>query len=343
MQKLSFKKNLPKLNKIKLNSIVFIDKNVANLSFVKLWLKDFDYVFKLKAGESLKSFNSFEKTANKLINQVPDISRDWTFIAVGGGSVGDFVGFIASVYMRGCNLIHIPSTWLSAIDSSHGGKTALNFKGKKNQIGSFYPAQKTFLVEKLLSSQNNVLLKNSLSEIVKIAIIDGNVWAKKLFLDHNFHSNIFYYLKPAIQAKLKIVNKDLFDKKGIRMTLNLGHTFGHALESLLQIPHGQAVGQGLIFSLNWSYEKKYISKKDYSFYISYLKQACGIIPLYELKKRLLKSKLSEELLRIQFTGDKKILKGKKQFVFCKGLGKVFIKKITEDQFVAEAKRQGWLL
>src|SRR5690606_36298588 len=104
-------------------------------------------------GEELKQIKNFPGHIRKISKVLGEANhRGLTIIVVGGGSVGDFGGFVASVYRRGVNLIHIPSTWLAAVDSSHGGKTALNVFSVKNQIGSFYPAKEIYLLEPLLAT-----------------------------------------------------------------------------------------------------------------------------------------------------------------------------------------------
>ena len=123
-----------------------LDKNAA----FKKWSRSFKFKIALKSGEKLKTLDSLQEMLKKMNQLDLPQTANFTFISVGGGSVGDFTGFLASIYLRGRQLIHIPSTWLSAIDSSHGGKNGLNLFNDKNQLGTVYPAQKNFLVKKLL-------------------------------------------------------------------------------------------------------------------------------------------------------------------------------------------------
>src|SRR5438445_1275287 len=120
----------------------------------KKWMKQIPLRYAVQAGEGLKSIDLFPEHISKITALCEKASvRKLTIVVVGGGSVGDFGGFVASILKRGVRLVHLPSTWLAAIDSAHGGKTALNVGGAKNQIGTFYPATEVVLVKSLLLSQ----------------------------------------------------------------------------------------------------------------------------------------------------------------------------------------------
>ncbi|MBI4212007.1 MAG: hypothetical protein HY540_05155, partial [Deltaproteobacteria bacterium] len=221
-------------------------------------MKTFPQCYPVTSGETLKAVEHFPKHIRSILMFTSEISRrDLTIICVGGGSVTDFGGFVASVLKRGVNLVHIPSTWLAAIDAAHGGKTALNVAGIKNQIGTFYPASKIFLVKEVLMAQPEPRANEALPELVKIAMIDGGVWAQKLLEDEQTASSalIWKNLRHAIAAKQRIVAQDPYEKNGKREVLNLGHTVGHVYEAYYGMPHGEAIAHGLRFALKWSLKK----------------------------------------------------------------------------------------
>lgn len=260
---LEFLTRFPSKKELPNPSLLIVDKNLLQFPTVKKWLKQFSFVYPIEAGEKLKQLKSFEKHLHSILNLTQTIPpHPLTFVAIGGGSVGDFVGFLASTFKRGAPLIHIPSTWLAAIDSAHGGKTALNIGVFKNQIGTFYPAQKVILCHPLLLTQPVERTQDAMGEILKTALLaGGNLW-KKIHQEKLFNSQkLWNYLPFLIDYKYKIVLKDPFEKKGLRHVLNLGHTFGHTFELEFKLSHGQAVNLGLLMSLKLSEFKGIMSTK----------------------------------------------------------------------------------
>ncbi|MFP5520293.1 MAG: 3-dehydroquinate synthase family protein [Bdellovibrionia bacterium] len=231
----------------------------------KAWIQKFKYRYPVKAGESLKNLDKFPQHVakiSKLIGHLP--VRNLTVLAVGGGSVGDFAGFFASVYKRGVKLIHLPSTWLAAIDSAHGGKNALNVGKTKNQIGTFYNPTEIYLCQDLLFSQPVVRAHEAFAEIFKIALLTGeDFWRQFSEIQDCDHNHLWKFLGTAIEAKYRVVAEDPYEETGYRHLLNFGHTFGHVVELTHGMPHGIAVNVGLHFALLWSVEKKYLSTQDY--------------------------------------------------------------------------------
>lgn len=246
-------------------SIVMIDARVARLPAVKAWLSAFPFRRVLRAGEDLKTLSSFQREVEFWQSRWgAKLSRDFRVVAIGGGSVGDFAGFVASVYWRGLRLVHVPSTWLAALDSAHGGKTALNVGGAKNQIGSFHPAEEVILVRELLEAQPPERAKDARGELLKMALLNGGAWAKPIRAAYerelqsqqlktgqdvaNWEKLIWKNLPAAVEAKLRVVRKDPREQTGQRQILNLGHTWGHVLEATHAWPHGRCVELGLHFA-----------------------------------------------------------------------------------------------
>lgn len=282
-------------------SLVVYDRKLSSCApGFRSWLKSFPNQVAVVAGENLKSLEKFSEFSMRIHRDFGDrINRSWTVIAVGGGSVGDFAGFFASVYKRGLRLVHVPSTWLAAIDSSHGGKTALNLAGSKNQIGTFYESSETWIVRSLLESQKTAgdrkRVDDAMGELAKIALIDGGPWALKLKRPRDTQKWLYSKLKRAISAKNAIVDRDPFESNGIRSILNLGHTWGHVLEVAMPLSHGIAVGQGLYFALDLCRELKRAKPRELDAIESWLLKL-GIsrlqlkIPAAKAKSLLLKDK-----------------------------------------------------
>jgi 3-phosphoshikimate 1-carboxyvinyltransferase len=240
--------------------IILYDKKLNKIPIFLNWKNKFKYSQPLIAGEKLKSITSYAEHVEQILKKCPDIQSDkFTIVSIGGGSVGDFCGFVASTLKRGVRLIHMPTTWLSAIDSAHGGKTALNVNGFKNQLGTFYPSTKTFIVKSLLNKQPASLENEAYGELFKMSLIQGGQVYQNLKQVKKI--TLWPLLQPVIKGKMDIVRKDPFEKIGLRQILNLGHTIGHVIEAEFGKPHGTSVLLGTIFSLRWSYHKNYLSEK----------------------------------------------------------------------------------
>lgn len=338
ISKVLFTKKLPNSAQLGKEVLVIFDRKLlSKVSQFKKWLGNFDYSYGVEGGEKIKSVKELPLHLEKILKIASGMSRELTVVVVGGGSIGDFGGFIASVLKRGVRLIHIPSTWLSAIDSAHGGKTALNVENTKNQIGTFYPAEIIFVVQEILISQPVQRQIEALGEIIKMGLLNSkikpNYW-QKFFSSKKLTFNEFRNLKKIISAKYEIVKKDPFERKGQRKLLNLGHTIGHGLESQLKLSHGEAVGQGLIFACEWSRQLGYLDDVNFS------KIQKNWFAPFGLKRFSVKG-ISRSDLEKQLGRDKKRTPGNKiDFVFIKGIGKPILRKISIAECCQEAERQG---
>jgi len=335
--KISYQKNLPTLAQLTQGTdilgqaelVIFYDKKLLKIAFFKQWLKQFNYKIPLKAGESLKTLFSFQSCLIKL-QKIP-ISKQTVFVAVGGGSIGDFISFLASTYQRGKGLIHIPSTWLAAVDSAHGGKNGLNFLKVKNQIGTFYPAQKIFLCQDLLFFQPKENTQDAFGEVIKMALISRPQLLKNIEITPQF---IWKNLATLISGKNAIVKKDPYEDKGLRQVLNLGHTMGHVFESAHGLSHGQSVLLGLLFSLRWSLQRKYLSPQD--FY-----KLCGLIFEVPFKLHYADAlRVPDAKIISLLTKDKKVTSTKNlRFVFLQKIGKPKIYTVSINEILVEIRRQ----
>jgi 3-dehydroquinate synthase len=218
--------------------------------------------FKFPSGESSKSFETIYPVLTWLIEN--GLERGSGIIALGGGVTGDAVGFIASIYLRGVPFFQMPTTLLSMVDSSVGGKVAVNHHLGKNLIGSFYPPLGIYINISFLKSLPEREFNSGLAECVKHALLDGIEAIDWLF--QNYESIISrdketlkHLIERNITVKASIVEKDE-KESGIREYLNLGHTFAHALEKHFSytdiLLHGEAVSLGLIAALKLSIEFK---------------------------------------------------------------------------------------
>lgn len=337
--KVNIKSNIKSLNKMpavaqldvknQSDVVIFYDKKLYKNKFIQTWLKPYANKVALNAGESLKTLNSYAQILKK-ISTLP-IHKKTVFVALGGGSVGDFVGFLASTYHRGQKLVIIPSTWLAAIDSAHGGKNGLNFLNTKNQIGTFYCPDKIIFVKPLLMAQPQQLVNEAFGETFKIGIINRPKILSKPKISSNF---LWKNLSVMVSGKYAVVNKDPLEKSGVRQILNLGHTMGHVFESVHKISHGEAVLLGMLFAARYSYHLEYLSQKEFIF----ISRALFLVPLsikYSHVLKIADSKIKQLLLK-----DKKINTSEKlNYIFIHKIGSVFVREIKISDLLQEIQRQ----
>lgn len=204
----------------------------------------------LPSGEENKTLRNIEIILEKALSS--GLARDSTFIGFGGGVVTDMTAFAASLFMRGAKLELVPTTLLAMSDAAVGGKTGIDFLNFKNCVGTFYPASKIYMPIDALNTLSEAEFRSGLAEVFKTALL----YAPKLFQimaerkDEILSRNsdlLMEVVKRCVQAKAHVVERDLRES-GERMYLNLGHTFGHALESVAgfgKVTHGDAVAWGI--------------------------------------------------------------------------------------------------
>lgn len=257
------KKVLPNLGANFSTSLLLFDQSLGEISGVKSWSEKFALSLPLMAGEDLKTLASLERVTEQMLAASDEVSIE-QIVVLGGGSLGDFAGFLASIWKRGVPLIQIPSTWLAAMDSAHGGKTALNLGAYKNQMGTFWPAKEVYLIESLLLKQPAIRAEEAFGEAVKMALLAGGKLWNQIKIAQQPDSQLLWKILPeVIQAKYQVVLRDPFETKGLRQILNLGHTLGHVWEISHKVPHGEAVAAGLRVAVEISRKKKWMSGKDY--------------------------------------------------------------------------------
>ena len=263
-------------------------------------------IFTLNKGEKSKSFSSYKKILNKLLELKFD--RSDIIIALGGGVVGDIAGFSAATYLRGIRYIQIPTTLLAQVDSSVGGKTAINVIQGKNLVGAFYNPSLVLISTSFLGTLSEDEYKSGLGEVVKYALI-GNKKLRNIIeknskdVKNRNESILKTIIEESVKTKSKIVTKDE-KESGIRAILNFGHTFGHAIEAhnnYKNITHGAAITLGMVIASKLSFLEGHIN--DYQ-----LDNVVNLIDSLGLNTDHSKYKYSQ--LKQYFLSDKKIKDGK---------------------------------
>lgn len=202
-------------------------------------------VYTVEMGEASKSIEMFSQLLEIMLKN--GFSRKDCVVAVGGGVVGDLSGFVASAYMRGVDFYNIPTTLLSQIDSSIGGKTAVNFCGVKNIVGAFYQPKKVLIDPQVLKTLPNRQISNGLAEAIKMSLTSDKELFD-IFENEDIQSNIEQIIIRSLKIKKNVVEQDE-KESGIRKILNFGHTIGHSIESsegLSELYHGECVALGMI-------------------------------------------------------------------------------------------------
>lgn len=276
-----------------------------------------EYVF--NAGESSKSIEEFEKILE--FAAANGLTRSDFIVALGGGVCGDLSGFAAASYMRGIKFVQIPTTLLAAVDSSVGGKTAVNLKGGKNLAGAFHQPSLVITDPDTFKSLDKEYYLDGVSESIKYGILSD----KELFdkFKGNTEENIESIIADCTRIKSKLVSEDEFDT-GARQLLNLGHTFGHSIEKLssLTISHGHAVAIGMVIAARAA-EKMGLCEKGT------LDEIISILKINSLPTEC--PFTAEEIYSGALT-DKKRTGGYISVVLPEKIGKCILKKVSIEEF-----------
>lgn len=294
----------------------------------------------LPAGEATKSFPNFEDLCEELLSL--GIERKTTLIALGGGVVGDITGFAASVLLRGLNFIQIPTTLLAQVDSSVGGKTGINTGQGKNLVGSFHQPLLVLADMDTLSTLPKRELLAGYAEVVKYGLINDTSFFS--WLETNGTALIegdaevrTQAVLTSCKAKAAIVGEDE-KEKGARALLNLGHTFGHALEAESgygdALLHGEAVAIGTIMAFSISANMGLCPQSD----LDRVRAHFNAIGLPTTLENLSTEGWTAEKLLAHMGKDKKVADGKITFVLTKGIGQAFLTNdVTEADLLKTLK------
>lgn len=283
----------------------------------------------LPAGEKTKSFKFLQQVIDSVLNL--SIERGFTLIALGGGVIGDLTGFAASCILRGIDFIQIPTTLLSMVDSSVGGKTGINTAQGKNLVGAFYQPRKVLMDLDLLTTLPKREFISGYAEVAKYGLInnpDFFTWLERNIsaIKKRKAQALLYAIAESCKAKRDIVATDERESN-VRALLNLGHTFGHALEAETgfsrKMLHGEAVAIGMLQAMQLSVNLSLCPAADLERAKAHLKKAGLPVAPPTLDKHALLNHMRK---------DKKVNDGKMVFILSRGIGKAFISSdITEQQ------------
>lgn len=321
-------------------STIIVGESIANLSkyipgkgvFIitdenvdKLYSNSFPNFPKyvVKAGEASKNLLSVSEIYRWLLDAGAD--RSSFVVGIGGGVVCDIAGFVASTYMRGIEFGFVATSLLAQVDASVGGKNGVDLDGYKNIVGTFNQPRFVICDISMLKTLPSVELSNGLAEMVKHTLIADA--ADFAFMEENIErlmgcdvEVITYLLAKSVHIKASIVSADE-QEKGERKKLNLGHTWGHAVEKISGLPHGQSVSIGLEFAARLSTEKGLLEKRDYMRLMNLLRElqlpiCTSINPL----------RIFEAL-----TKDKKKVDNSVDFILMKRIGNVVIERLELNE------------
>lgn len=205
--------------------------------------------FIIPQGESSKCFDMYKALLSRLV--LSDFTRTDCIVAVGGGVVGDLAGFVAATYMRGIDFYNVPTTVLSQIDSSIGGKVAVDFEGYKNLVGAFYQPKKVVIDPEVLVTLPERQIANGLAEAIKMSLTsDPELFA--IFETGEHRAKIDTVIERSLRVKKAVVEEDE-KEAGLRKILNFGHTLAHAIESnsdFKELYHGECVALGMLYMVS---------------------------------------------------------------------------------------------
>ena len=305
------------------NILFVIDKNVMKFHSerIKSMMDKFsgkNNFYIMPSGEKNKSTNRYNNILAFLADN--NYGRDSLIVAIGGGVTGDIAGFVASTYLRGIQLVHIPTTLLAVVDSSIGGKTGINFFNRKNIVGTFY--QPDFVLTDTVffdSLPENEVISGT-GEIIKYAFLSD--WDFYNDVNDSYDSIISLHketlnriIPVCIKIKAEIVSEDEQESE-LRKILNLGHTFAHAYESYFDfgIKHGNAVVAGIISSLFLSFKKGIINKTSLNYFLNLPTKM-----IFTSHRDLHEGEIINRML-----SDKKNREGRIKFILIKDIGEILI-------------------
>lgn len=214
-------------------------------------------IITVPGGEDSKSFDKLQMLCGEMLKH--NFTRKDCVVAVGGGVVGDLSGFAAACFMRGIDFYNIPTTFLSQVDSSIGGKVAVNFNGIKNIIGAFYQPKCVIIDPEVLKTLSERQISNGMAESVKMALTSDKELFE-IFKSDDYKNNIDEIIVRSLNIKKSVVEQDE-KETGLRKILNFGHTVGHAIESLNfgKLYHGECVGIGMLYMCSDDVKSQLIS------------------------------------------------------------------------------------
>lgn len=297
---------------------------------IKSALSAFDIkIFCIEDGEAFKTLASYEKIMSFLLDN--NYGRDVTLVALGGGVIGDITGFVAATYQRGVDFIQVPTTLLSQVDSSVGGKTAVNHPLGKNMIGAFYQPKAVVIDIDTLNSLPDKEFAAGMAEVIKYGILGDAEFFE--YIEQNSQQikqkspeALTYMIHRCCRNKADIVAQDE-KESGVRALLNLGHTFGHAIEAEMGYGvwlHGEAVAAGMVQASELAQTRHWLTESD-------VKRIKDLIADFNLPIAG-PSTMSFDDYLVHMKKDKKVQADTIRFVLPKALGQaILVKDVTEKE------------
>jgi 3-dehydroquinate synthase len=319
-------------------AVIITDSNVRGLyaDILERGLADAGFrvtVLEVPAGEEQKTLAAAGQLYHRLAEAFTE--RTTLILALGGGVIGDLAGFIAATYMRGVPLVQVPTSLLAMVDSSIGGKTAVDHGSLKNMVGAFYQPKLVVADVDTLKTLPEVELANGMGEVIKHAVIRDKGFFN--FLQKNMAGAMAYdtgvlesIVEKNARIKAPVVAADERES-GLRTLMNYGHTVGHAVEAIsdFKIKHGQAVAIGMMAAAKISERLGFLRQEDANQLEALIREAGLPVNLPDLN-RAEKEKLLELIKH-----DKKVLDGKIRFVLLKTIGDVFISDKVGPELIGE--------
>lgn len=310
---------------------IVTDTNVAPLYLEQVResltpVSDQILTFTFEAGEKNKNLNTVQNLYEALIQGGMD--RKGILIALGGGVVGDLTGFGAATYLRGIDFIQVPTTLLSQVDSSVGGKTGVDFQQYKNMVGAFHQPRLVYMNMQTIHTLPEVEFICGMGEVLKTGLICDKDFFRFVCANHETIQSLDMdmlskMIRRCCEIKAGVVERDP-KEQGERALLNLGHTVGHAIEKLMnfRLLHGQCVGIGLIAAASLSRERGLLTQEEYE-------EICNACKLYHFPAGV--SGLKAQDILSATKKDKKMESGQIKFILMDGIGKSFIDKTVTDE------------
>lgn len=287
--------------------------------------------FLIPDGEAYKTLASFELVLSFLLEQ--KLSRDLVLIALGGGVIGDLTGFVAACYQRGVRFVQIPTTLLSQVDSSVGGKTAVNHPLGKNMIGAFKQPEQVVINTSVLQSLPAREFAAGMAEVVKYALLGDRAFIDWLLqhakaIQQHDTATLAQMIRHCCQMKADIVSRDETEQ-GERALLNLGHTFGHAIEAFMGYGnwlHGEAVAVGMVMAAKLATSRGWLTEAELALTVK-------LIATFALPVEVPAAMSINDFLPYM-KADKKVKAGKMRFVLPTALGKsTVVADVTESELL----------
>ncbi|MFI3291241.1 MAG: 3-dehydroquinate synthase [Opitutales bacterium] len=314
--------------------IVFVsDENVEKAQSEKLSaFADFGEIVILPAGEGTKNFNMAADLCQLLAEFSMD--RNGALFAIGGGVIGDLVGFVASIYMRGIDFYQVPTTLLSMVDSSVGGKTGINIKAGKNLVGAFHQPKKVFIDTSFLETLAPREFSAGMAEVIKYAMICDKEFYYQLLEGETLLATspeMSKIIHKCCAIKAEVVSADEFErsKENGRALLNLGHTFGHAVENCAGYGtylHGEGVAIGLILAMRMSKSLGYFDNANEE-------ELLKLLDKYNLNLKI-DSSIEIDALISAMRKDKKAINSALRFVLMRDIGDSFTAYCQDEELIA---------